>query len=253
VYYGVPNDGAAAVAARLAAVSRSMPLGVNLVETNTGIVADPQQVVEELVSAARCFVAGADYLTINLHCPNAPGGASHFGDPGHLRLLLEGLRDCGPLPPVFLKLTPPREPGRIDAILQTCDPFPFVKGFTLNTHANHPRAHLKTPQAQLNGMRGSVTGPVNRQAVNDAIRSWYRRIDRSRHVLTGVGGITTAAEAYATLRLGASLVQILTALIYQGPGLVKDIKQGLCRLLEKDGVRHIAEVIGIDNRPPTER
>lgn len=246
VYYGVPSDGAAAVAARLASVSRSVPLGLNLVETNTGMVADPQHVVEELVRAARFFVSEADYLVINLHCPNTPEYASHFGEPDNLRLLLEGLGNCSPLPPVFLKIAPPSDLGQIDAILQACDPFPFVKGFTLNTHAENPQDQLKTPKTRLARMRGSVTGPVNRRAVNNAIRRWYGRMDRRRYVLVGVGGITNAEEAYETIRLGASLVQILTALVYKGPGLVREIKQGLCRLMERDGVRHIADAVGVD-------
>jgi dihydroorotate dehydrogenase (fumarate)/dihydroorotate dehydrogenase len=249
VYYGVPNEGAAAVAARLVNFRRTVPLGVSLVETNAGIAADPRHVVAELASAARAFARDAEFLTINLHCPNMPGGTGHFAHPANLRLLLEGFGELGALPPVFLKITPPGDPAQIDAILQTCDPFPFIKGFTLNTHLENPRAGLKTPAAALEKMRGSVTGPINRQAVNDAIRNWYRRIDPQRFVLVGVGGIATAEHAYETIRLGASLVQVLTAMVYKGPDLIRDIKQGLCRLLERDGVSHIAEVVGIDNRP----
>jgi dihydroorotate dehydrogenase len=64
----------------------------------------------------------------------------------------------------------------------------------------------------------------------------------------GAGGIASAEDAYATIRLGASLVQLYTALVYRGPGVIKRINDGLCRLLERDGFANIAQAVGIDNR-----
>jgi dihydroorotate dehydrogenase len=80
------------------------------------------------------------------------------------------------------------------------------------------------------------------------MRNWFSRIDQSRHALIGVGGIASAEDAYETIRLGASLVQFYTALVYQGPSLIKQINWGLCRLLERDGLRKIGDAVGIDNR-----
>jgi len=71
-------------------------------------------------------------------------------------------------------------------------------------------------------------------------------MDRKRHVLIGAGGVSTAADAYAKIRLGASLVQLLTALIYQGPGIVHAITLGLAQLLARDGVSHVADIVGVD-------
>ena len=71
-------------------------------------------------------------------------------------------------------------------------------------------------------------------------------MDRKRHVLVGAGGVSSAADAYKKIRLGASLVQLLTALIYQGPGVVREITQGLAQLLARDGVKHVADVVGVD-------
>jgi dihydroorotate dehydrogenase len=71
-------------------------------------------------------------------------------------------------------------------------------------------------------------------------------MDRKRHVLIGAGGIASAEDAYRKLRLGASLVQLLTALIYQGPGVVRTITRGLAQLLARDGVNHVADIVGVD-------
>jgi hypothetical protein len=70
-------------------------------------------------------------------------------------------------------------------------------------------------------------------------------MDRKRHVLIGAGGVSTAEDAYKKIRLGASLVQLLTALIYQGPGVVREITKGLAQLLARDGVKHVADVVGV--------
>jgi len=244
VFYGVPNDGAKAVAPRLAQFRRKVPLGVSLVETNTGVMASPEHVVEEMVEAAQPFLRSADYLTLNLNCPNSAGGRSPFEDPRHLRLLLEGFRRCERLPPVFLKISLRPDPATLDAVLEACDPFPFVKGFIPNVHAENNRALLRTSKEELDRMPGSVTGPVNRRAADDAVRSWYARIDRRRHVIIGVGGIACAEDAYARIRSGASLIQLVSALVFQGPGLVKRIKRGLCTLLERDGFRTITDAVG---------
>jgi len=86
-----------------------------------------------------------------------------------------------------------------------------------------------------------------RAATNAAIRAWYARIDRRRHVLIGTGGIGSAVDAYETIRHGASLVQLYTALVYRGPGLVARINEGLARLLARDGLRSIAEAVGTED------
>ncbi len=247
VFYGVPNDGAAAIATRLANVRLPIPLGISLVETNSGTPGSVDDVIAELVDAARPFVTSASYLALNLNCPNSAGGFSHFDDPAHLRRLLEAYRDIAGLPPVFIRVTPPSDPARIDSVLEAIDPFSFVKGLSFYDPKRNLRPLLKTPRAELDRMRGSVSAPVARDWMNATIREWYRRIDRKRLALIGAGGIGSAEDAYQTIRLGASLVQVYTALVYQGPRLVGDIKRGLVALLERDGFKSVSEAVGIDN------
>ena len=251
VYYGCPNDGAEAVSARLRRQSARVPLGVNVVETNTGRLAAAAQAADEIACAIGRFVGLADYLVLNLSCPNMPhGGCGLFDDTDDLRLLLRNVARISGLPPVFLKLTPPgdpEDPRVIEPILATVDPFGFVKGFILNIPNRRPRESLRIPEAELASTRGGITGPLLRAATNAAIRAWYARIDRRRHVLIGTGGIGSAVDAYETIRHGASLVQLYTALVYRGPGLVARINEGLARLLARDGLRSIAEAVGTED------
>jgi len=252
VYYGCPSDGAAVVAARLQACRLRLPVGINLVETNTGQLVTAEQAADELALAIGHFVGLADYIVLNLACPNMPHGRGGLFDaPEKLDYLLQSIGRNASLPPLFLKLTPPgdaRDPRIIDPILQTVDAYDFVKGFILNIPNPDPHGTLRTPAAVLDRMRGGITGPSLRRPTNAAIAAWYRRIDRKRHALIGTGGIGSAEDAYETIKLGASLVQLYTALVYRGPGLVREINVGLSRLLERDGFRNIRDAVGVDNR-----
>lgn len=247
VYYGVPNDGAQAVAARLARSRPGVPVGVSVVETNTGRAAPLERVVDELTEAARPFAALADYLVLNLNCPNSSSGVNPLDDPANLRLVLDRLRGIERLPPVFLKFIAPREPLAIDSMLSAVDSYEFVKGFILNVVPQRPCAGMRTPSVDYEHLPGSITGAPLRPLACELLRIWYPRIDRRRHALVGVGGIASADDAYRMIRLGASLVQVLTALVYQGPALVKHIKQGLCSLIERDGLRDISQAVGADH------
>ncbi|MDE2228635.1 MAG: quinone-dependent dihydroorotate dehydrogenase [Alphaproteobacteria bacterium] len=250
VHYGCPNDGAVTVAGRLRAHRLAVPLGVNLVETNTGTVTSPEHAADELGVAVGRFIGIADYIVLNLSCPNMPRGGGLFDAPVKLAYLLQACARHDGLPPVFLKLTPSGDPGNprvIDAILEAVDPFGFVKGFILNIPNPRPHATLRTSAAEIDRTRGGITGPSLLEPTKAVIRAWYPRIDRTRHALIGVGGIARAEDAYEMIRLGASLVQLCTALVYRGPGVVKRINDGLCRLLERDGFRDIGEAVGTGN------
>jgi dihydroorotate dehydrogenase len=247
IYYGVPNEGSQVVAKRLTTARLRTPLGINLVETNTGREAPADSIIEELVQALEPFLGRVDYVVINLNCPNSMGGRSVFEDPRQLERLLETYRSRYPwVPPMFLKNNTPLRADAIDAVLEATDPYPFVKGFIPSAGKGTP-PDLKTPREKVAKMRGSMTGPHTREGADEVMRLWYSRIDPSRYILISAGGIFTAEDAYRRIRLGASLVQVYTALFYRGPGLVKEIKQGLSALVERDGLASIADAVGLDH------
>ena len=250
VNYGVPNDGAAVVARRVNAAPTTVPLGVNLVETNTGRPADPDApdtVVSELVEAARPFCGRADYLTLNLNCPNTTAGVSPFDDSGRLGELLQELAAIEGLPPVFLKFTAHRDALRADVLLEAADAFSYIAGFIFNLPPG--KAYdLRTPATVTAPMPGTLCGAPTRTMMDDTIRFWYPRINHTRHVIIGSGGITCADDAYHKICLGASLLQLYSALVFHGPGLVRRIHRGLLRLLEADGLQHLSQAVGMAHR-----
>ena len=248
VHYGLPNDGAVAIARRLSTTKLPVPLGINLVVTNRGAGAFPlnaDQIIDEYVAAAKIMAPHADYLMLNLSCPNTVDGRDFFADQGHLDACLSALDSIKLKLPVFLKVSPLGGVAAIERVLAAADSREFVSGFMFNLPPVKPEA-MNTPEKIWRSLPGAVSGPPAAALADFCIAETFRRMDRKRHVLIGAGGVASAEDAYAKIRLGASLVQILTVLIYEGPGVVRRITEGLAELLARDGITHVTDAVGVD-------
>jgi dihydroorotate dehydrogenase len=248
VHYGLPNDGADVIGRRLAGTRLPVPLGINLVVTNRGPGAAPlnaDQIIGEYAAAAQAMAPHADYLMMNLSCPNTVDGRDFFADAGHLDAFLTAVDHSKLRRPVFLKISPLGGIEAIERVLAAADGRDSISGFMFNLPPVKP-AGLRTAEKIWRELPGAVSGPPAAALADVCLRETYRRMDRKRHVLIGAGGVFTAEDAYAKLRLGASLVQLLTALIYQGPGVVRTITRGLAKLLARDGVKNVADIVGVD-------
>jgi dihydroorotate dehydrogenase (fumarate)/dihydroorotate dehydrogenase len=248
VHYGLPNDGAAAIAQRLAGLRLPVPLGINLVKTNRGPGAPAEsaaQIVGEYVTAAKRLAPCAGYLMLNLSCPNTEDGRDFFADRAHLDDTLTALGEIELRVPVFLKVSPLGGVAAIERVLAAADGHSFVRGFMFNLPPVKP-SNLRSPESIWRTMPGAVSGPPSAALSDVCIREMYRRMNTRRYAIVGAGGVSSAEDAYAKIRAGASLVQLLTALIYEGPGVVHRIVGGLARLLERDGVKRVADAVGVD-------
>ena len=139
VCYGVPNEGAAAVRERLDGRPRTAALGVNLVKTN-----DPARpavepdVYEDYAASFALLQDRAEYVALNLSCPNSAADRDFFDELPRIDALLERLAACAPRVPVFLKLKPTRDAGVLREIVAIADRHPFVAGFAINLPAGKP-------------------------------------------------------------------------------------------------------------------
>ncbi len=248
VNYGLPNEGAEVVAQRLAGHQLRVPLGVNIVKTNFGPEApasSDEEILADYVRSVSLLHCHAGYLMLNLSCPNAKGGKDFFAQPGNITRLLSLLKPLEITCPVFLKVAPRDDPAEHERLLVEVEGFSFVRGFCFNLPPGKPETLvLSTPRRELKGMPGAVAGRPVEALINRCISGLAARMDRKRHVIIGTGGVFTAEDAYRKIRLGASLVQIYTALIYEGPGVVRRINEGLCELLARDGFRSVGEAVG---------
>ena len=246
VHYGLLNDGAEVVARRLTGQHWPVPLGINIVKTNYGTNAPPdsaETILDDYLRSVKLLKDLGDYLCLNLSCPNTEMGCSFFALPGKLEELLARLKALNLSCPVFLKISPVGGVAAIEHVLQAAEPFGFVSGFIFNLPPGKP-ANLRTPRAVWESWPGAVGGEPSRAPINECVRELYRRMDRNRYRIIAAGGVFSAEDAYEKIRLGASLVQLMTGLIYEGPLLIKRINQGLCRLLERDGLKHISAAVG---------
>lgn len=243
VHYGLPNEGAAAIAARLARTPRTIPLGVNVVKTNRGLDAPPDSVEairDDYVRSVRGLHDCADYLCLNLSCPNTEMGRDHFCEVANVRRLLEGLAALDLKRPVFLKVSPLGGVAALEGLLEAVEGFGFVSGFSFNLPPGVPGG-VRSP---VGGLRGAVSGRPVAALIDAQVGEMYRRMDRCRYRIIAAGGVFSAEDAYRKIRRGASLVQVFTGLVYEGPGLVRRINEGLCERLEREGLSCVGEAVG---------
>lgn len=241
VYYGLKNDGAEAIGARLRGQRCAVPVGISVAKTNNAACADRVVGIADYVHAHTHTADIGAYTTVNISCPNAFGGQP-FTDPESLDLLLTALEQVETAKPVFVKLSPDLSEAQVDALLGVMDRH-HVQGIICSNltkdHGGPQVAGLDLPA------QGGFSGKVQEPA-SDAQLAYVYKQTRGRYVLVGCGGVFSAADAYKKIRLGASLVQLITGMIFEGPSLIGEINAGLVELLRRDGFASIADAVGVD-------
>ena len=251
VYYGLKNIGAEAVIAKLSRLQGPskqfvFPVGVNVAKTNRADIKGSAS-VEDYVISYRMLSPYFSYVTLNVSCPNAQDGTL-FQDPAMLDGLLAALAHEEKRAPVFLKISSHLSIAEVDEILAVVKKYPFVDGFVVgNLSKRRDQLVFKSSPDQLAAIpEGGISGAPIREMSTDLIRYIYSKANASdgKYTIIGLGGVFTAEDAYEKILAGASLVQMVTGLIYGGPMAVRNINKGLVKLLERDGYAHIAEAVG---------
>ena len=259
---GFNNDGAVKIGARLAARYRERRpecvLGVNIGKSK---VVDLEAALDDYLASTRALAAVADYLVVNCSSPNTPG-LRDLQSESSLRPLLEGVRRClddaakvTHLPhvapasqtaqqrkPLLLKIAPDLTDAALDAVVDValetgCDGL-------IATNTTIGRAGLKTPTTRVEACgAGGLSGAPLRARSTEVLARVARRLD-GRIPVIGVGGVDSTEAAWEKIVHGASLVQIYTGLIYEGPGLVGRIHRGLARKLDEHALPNLKAAIG---------
>ncbi|MFH1078483.1 MAG: quinone-dependent dihydroorotate dehydrogenase [Patescibacteria group bacterium] len=247
VYYGLMNDGCEAIASRLKGLRFRIPIGVSVAKTNSPSTVDTQAGTADYQKAMRTFVeAGVgDFFVVNISCPNAFGGEP-YSDASRLDLLLGGIDAVATDKPVFVKITADTTTEQLDVILDVIGRH-RVDGLIISNLTKKFDSPLIQKDELLPGMKGGFGGKPVQRLADDLISHAYRKAG-GRYVIIGLGGIFTAADAYEKIRRGASLVQLVTGMIYEGPQVVGDINHGLVELLERDGFKTIKDAVGSAHR-----
>lgn len=235
---GFNNGGQAAAIDRLKLYDRRPgPIGVNI-----GANKDSPDRIADYAAGARAMCPYADYLTINISSPNTPGLRA-LQDKGMLEALLDAvIANNSHRCPVFLKVAPDLEPADVEDIAQVTIAKGVAALIVSNTTISRP--DLRSAKgAETGGLSGAPLAPLAAQRLAD-----FRRACGSAMPLIAVGGIGSGADAYARIRAGASLVQLYSALIYEGPNLGRRIATELAALLKRDGFATLSDAVGVDAR-----
>ena len=230
---GFNNGGIDAALPRAAAARRRGVLGINV-----GANKDTVDRIADYRTGVTHAAKVADYVTINISSPNTPG----LRDLQHGAALAELLAACDAArgkTPLFLKIAPDLDPAAIDDIARAAIDHHVDAIIVSNTTISRPATLRSRHGGEAGGLSGAPLAALARTRLTD-----LRTATGGALPLISVGGIDSAAEAYARLRAGASLVQLYTALVYEGPGLARRINAGLATLLMRDGFARVGDCIG---------
>ncbi|MEB3184750.1 MAG: quinone-dependent dihydroorotate dehydrogenase [Cyanobacteriota bacterium] len=221
---------------------RPAVLGINLGKSKlTSLELAP----DDYASSLELLAPLADYAVVNVSSPNTPG-LRELQEDTQLRRLVERLRRLPGCPPLLVKIAPDLEDDAIDAIARLAYEEGLAGVIAVNTSLNRQgleQRRLPQTGRTLAEEAGGLSGaPIRRRALEVLRR--LRATAGPALPLIGVGGIDSAATAWERMAAGASLVQLYTGWIYEGPELVPSILEGLGRQLDRHGLAHIAQAVG---------
>jgi dihydroorotate dehydrogenase len=225
-----------------AAIQRLRRRRTGIVGVNLGKNRDSRDAVSDYSEGIRRALPVADYLVVNVSSPNTPGLRDlqrRASLQALLTPLLRARQEGGSRVPLLLKIAPDLTPEERDDIASVALGTGVDGLVVANTTVDRP-PELTSPYAQESG--GLSGRPLF--AASTALLADMYRLTKGRLPLIGVGGVASASDAYEKIRAGACLVQLYTALVFAGPRLVTDIKEGLTELLRADGFTSLADAVG---------
>jgi dihydroorotate dehydrogenase len=245
---GFNNCGAAQLAEHIRRRRPDCILGVNIGKSRSVAIEDA---APDYLKSFEAVYDVADYIAINVSSPNTPN-LRELQRPEMLAELLKSLqqkndelarRHSYPVPkPLLLKIAPDLSEGEIESIIGVALSLKVAGLIATNTTIN--RAGLQTSLAEVAAFgEGGLSGAPLRQRSNEVISLTYR-LARGALPIVGIGGVFTAADAWEKICAGASLIQLYTGFIYEGPGVARRINEGLAEILKREGFQTLDEAVG---------
>jgi dihydroorotate dehydrogenase subfamily 2 len=244
---GFKNKGVSAVLGGISASDGRAVRGVSVGATNRAyedFAAMVDDLVEGFRAAEKC--SAFDYYELNISCPNLLNLQNlkmQLASPDGLRLALTTLTPLDLTRPVFIKMPLERSDEETKQLIETVAPFAFVRGFIFSNLAKDRSNPAFDSEEIAKAGKGNFSGKPVEARSNELLRYAYKHYG-DRYVLIGVGGVFTAADAYEKIRSGASLVQLITGMIFMGPQQIGLINKELAELLRRDGYRSVSEAVG---------
>ena len=275
---GFNNPGAVAVAERLAAWRASgrwpkQPVGINLGKSK---ISPLDRAAEDYANSFRALRPHADFFVVNVSSPNTPklrqlqdkkaldeilaalqevncqssvvscqSSVARPTDHEPLTIPHSALRTPHSAKPILVKVAPDLSFPALDEILELAGPRQLAGIVATNTTITRPETHDRELK-RVYGESGGLSGRPLRERSTEVVRHLYRQTRGSLPII-GVGGIFNAEDAWEKITAGASLVQLYTGLVYEGPGVTKKIVNGLRQRLEASGLGSLKEAVGAES------
>ncbi|HEY9651874.1 MAG TPA: quinone-dependent dihydroorotate dehydrogenase [Coleofasciculaceae cyanobacterium] len=247
---GFNNDGAEALATRLAQQSgqpRPVPLGINLGKSK---VTPLEESAADYLGSFRLLKNWGDYFVVNVSSPNTPGLRS-LQDANQLAVILDALQQENQgVKPILVKIAPDLEWEAITDVIDLAQTYQLAGIVATNTTIG--RDFLQTQVIPATGKpvteeAGGISGLPLRQRATEVIRFIYQQTQGQLPII-GVGGIFTAEDAWEKIAAGATLIQVYTGMVYEGPWMMRRILEGLLQKLEAHGLASISEAVGCEHQ-----
>jgi dihydroorotate dehydrogenase len=242
---GFNNDGAVALAQRLTdwracGVWPGHPVGINLGKSR---IATLDQAAADYADSFRVLRELADFFVVNVSSPNTPN-LRQLQDKAALDEILAALQTVNGVAakPILVKVAPDLTFEALDEILELVGPRQIVGIVATNTTINRPETNDRAARRAY-AETGGLSGRPLRARSTEVIRHLYRQT-RGALLIIGVGGIFSADDAWEKITAGASLVQVYTGLVYEGPGLAGELVRGLQQRLQSGGFHDFGSAIG---------
>mgnify|MGYP000887013734 CR=1 FL=1 len=244
---GFKNSGIDYVLKKINKRKKRIPLGISIGSTNKAYF-KIEEMAEDIVDAFEKVLKENyfDYFELNISCPNLINSeniVNKFDNPEGLNLLLLRLSNLKINKPLFIKMYLEKNTEETMSLVEISSKYSFVKGFIFSNlvkNRNNPDFDKKEIE---NAGRGNFSGKPTEKITNELISAVYKNY-KDRFIIIGCGGIFTADDAYEKIKRGATLVQLITGMIYEGPSLIGKINKDLAKLLKKDGYKNISEAVG---------
>jgi dihydroorotate dehydrogenase len=233
---GFNNEGARAIATRLAEARPKVPIGINLGKSKITEVANAAQDYQGSFKLLHKF---GDYFVVNVSSPNTPGLRS-LQEKGPLLEILQALKEVDAERPLFVKVAPDLELSALDDVMEVARQMRLTGLIATNTTVAR---EMLPPGTRHTEETGGLSGWPVRAKSNEVLRHLYKQCGKEM-VLMGVGGIFTGDDLYEKISLGAHLCQLYTGWIYGGPHMVPDVLKVLTERMIREGIKSLQELRG---------
>ena len=246
VNYGLKNIGVDKIINNLKGkIYSNFPLSISVAKTNSKETVKTKDGVNDYFECLKKLNEAkiGDFYTINISCPNVFGGEP-FTTPERLELLLTKLKTLNVKKPLFIKMPINLNWREFKTLLEIIVRHK-IDGVIIGNLTKVKDKKLIKDEIP-NQIKGGISGKPTEKLSNELIGKTYRNYSDKLKII-GVGGIFSPEDAYNKIKLGASLVQLITGMIFEGPQLIGNINRKLVELLEKDRYKNISEAIGANN------